>query len=148
MKNVNHHYYRFQSIILLCVMGAYALPLIVIGLLEGFLGGALAIAGAISAIFLIPTLYYCFQWHHYATVNLTNIQRVTLREISSGFFKFVGFKVTLSIDGKERTFITKEVFNTSVFSRLSLENYLNQTVEVGYNEDREELVIIGLVSNQ
>lgn len=143
MKNVNQHYYRLHSILFLCILLAYALPLLVLGVLRSAFDIVLPILAVITLFFLPPTIYYFGQWYYYGHVQLSNEQTVSLNDIVSHWSRLVAFKVTLHIDGTEKTFVTKAVFAISPMSRLSLERYLHKPVKVGYDPSRDEAIIIG-----
>ena len=53
-----------------------------------------------------------------------------------------GFVVAMNINGSMRKIDTKAIYSSSMFTILSLDEFIGEVVEVGYDEKNDVAVII------
>lgn len=149
LVNTAQTYYRYSFII----VAAVGLPLVLLAaspLL--FLTGSLEeldLIWVFPAILLpeLPLLgfavYYLAQYLYYRRVELDEIQEVFLNRTSTrGATRLVGFRVIVTIDGREREMVTKRVFTAASFGVNLIDDYSGRTALAGYDRNRGELIVL------
>lgn len=149
LVNTAETYYRYNFI----VVTAVGLPLVLLAaspLL--FMIGSLE---ELDLVWVIPvimltglplvgfSIYYLAQYLYYRRVELDEIQETVLGQTSTGSAtRLVGFRVIVSIDGREREMVTKRVFTAASFGVNRIDDYSGRAALVGYDRNRGELIVI------
>lgn len=138
----------FQQFILGALLLILMYPFIVIsnGLRSGsYLWGA---AGVILAICLLPYLIFCL-WRSFRIFRKCEhyrFQKAKLSQPHSGWPRgMMYFTVILEnpADGGKFLADTRPIFNSHSCFGLGLEDYINKTITIAYNEETENVVVIG-----
>lgn len=150
-RNVYEIYYRMNFIILvacLCIMllpgvAPLAVDLFSTGEVSEISFEILFIMEAIILAAFAPFLiYYGIQYFYYKRVKPTDIQTVKLEHIVSGYTRHAGFEIKATVNGKPEIFETKAIFAAGgLFPSLRIDMYINKNVTVGYNADRDEIIM-------
>lgn len=101
---------------------------------------------ALLVVIWVPsTVYYVLQWRRYQSLKLKYVQySVAEKAVVKAMKKNLGFQVEMKINGEMRTLKTRPVFNETKKSPLYAPIYYQRKVQVGYDEARDEAVIIRL----
>ena len=101
----------------------------------------------VPLIYLPFTVYYLVQYIYYRNVTLTNVQTTTLGKASPSVIRgIVGFEAPVYVCGVRTTVTTKRVFSFNyVGSGVNCWSiYSGATVEIGYDEKRNEWIVLSL----
>ena len=149
-KNTAELYYGYNLRLLLIVGGvliaATLLPIVIFwsdvasnG--DGLFALAICIAAIVLSVFL-PAVYYLVQYLYYRKAELTDVQEVFLARTDTNRMRNIGFVVEVNVGGVVRTAVTKRVFTATLIGAPLLDEYSGRAVEVGYNPDRDEVVVL------
>lgn len=92
--------------------------------------------------FLIMFIYYIIRYNYYKRVELKYIQKVKLEKTYPFFNRMSGFVISMNINGSMKKIDTKAIYSSSMFTILSLDEFIGEVVEVGYDEKNDVAVII------
>ena len=92
--------------------------------------------------FLIMFIYYIIRYNYYKRVELKHIQKVKLEKTYPFFNHMSGFVISMNINGSMKKIDTKAIYSSSMFTILSLDEFIGEVVEVGYDEKNDVAVII------
>ena len=100
----------------------------------------------IPLIYLPFTIYYLVQYIYYRNVTLTNVQTTTLGRVNPSIIRrLAGFEAAVYVCGVRMTVVTKRVFSNSLVGDVNLAHrYSGATVEIGYDEKRNEWIVLSL----
>ena len=146
-RNTAERYYRF-SLIIFSVLAVAFIALFYLSMLafdpSGLeKGDVVALFFIIEAIVWLPyVIYYLFQFIYYRNVSFTCIQRVKLDNTDTSFFRTIGFRVQVNVNGNPTWVSTKHVFSAGIIGVNKLDDYAGQTVEIGYNKSRNEWIVL------
>ena len=148
-KNTAASYYKYQLIlfcIVLCLMTFPPTLLFVFALLAtgGDMSGLVALLAVISICMLIwlPfVIYYLYQFVYYRRLEPEHVQTVRLVKTDT-MFRFVGFDVTVTVDGTQKNVSTKRVFAVGMIGVNRLDDYAGQDAEIGYDGNRDEWIVL------
>lgn len=96
---------------------------------------------------LIVLLYYIYRYCYYKKIKLKYIQEVKLEKTYPFFNHMSGFIVSMDVNGIIKKIETKAIYSSSLFTILSLDEFIGEIVEVGYDEANDVCVIIRKISN-
>lgn len=149
--NHNVKYYKANIFITLGLFIFFFLLILVpfIGVLdtkEGF-GSYITMSIMICVPILLMCIYYVVRFTYYKKVSLKYIQEVKLEKTYPFFNHMSGFVVAMNINGSMRKIDTKAIYSSSMFTILSLDEFIGEVVEVGYDEKNDVAVIIRKVEN-
>ena len=113
---------------------------------EGF-GSYITMSIMICVPILLMCIYYVVRFTYYKKVSLKYIQEVKLEKTYPFFNHMSGFVVAMNINGSMRKIDTKAIYSSSMFTILSLDEFIGEVVEVGYDEKNDVAVIIRKVEN-
>ncbi|MBE6131565.1 MAG: hypothetical protein E7183_07565 [Erysipelotrichaceae bacterium] len=144
--NHNVKYYKVNIFITLGLFIFFFLLILVpfIGALdtkEGF-GSYITMSIMICVPILLMCIYYVVRYTYYKKVSLKYIQEVKLEKTYPFFNHMSGFVVAMNINGSMRKIDTKAIYSSSMFTILSLDEFIGEVVEVGYDEKNDVAVII------
>lgn len=144
--NHNVKYYKANIFITLGLFIFFFLLILVpfIGVLdtkEGF-GSYITMSIMICVPILLMCIYYVVRYTYYKKVSLKYIQEVKLEKTYPFFNHMSGFVVAMNINGSIRKIDTKAIYSSSMFTILSLDEFIGEVVEVGYDEKNDVAVII------
>lgn len=144
--NHNVKYYKANIFITLGLFIFFFLLILVpfIGVLdtkEGF-GSYITMSIMICVPILLMCIYYVVRFTYYKKVSLKYIQEVKLEKTYPFFNHMSGFVVAMNINGSMRKIDTKAIYSSSMFTILSLDEFIGEVVEVGYDEKNDVAVII------
>ena len=108
---------------------------------EGF-GSYITMSIMICVPILLMCIYYVVRFTYYKKVSLKYIQEVKLEKTYPFFNHMSGFVVAMNINGSMRKIDTKAIYSSSMFTILSLDEFIGEVVEVGYDEKNDVAVII------
>lgn len=91
-------------------------------------------------LFACLWIYYLVQWIYYRNVKLTEIQETTLAAVEVLWKDVFGFRCEVTMKGLPAVVTTKHVFHT--FFANPLDEYSGKTIEIGYNEKRDEWIVL------
>jgi len=142
-KNLTALYYRTSLISMLFNLVLFSLICVCFAISQNnnyFYYGVL-----LTFIVLFPFIsYFLYKNIYYQLIKLTDIQEVRLQNVIHGRSKkFVGFSITLKVDGLKIKRGTKHIFTTSA-GKLCVSDFKEKDVLVGYNKKTDEVVVIGL----
>lgn len=101
-------------------------------------------AAALMVIFLPFIVYYLSLFIYYKKVTLSNIQKVKLEKTDTSYFGSIGFEVTVEYNGKMITVTTKHVFSAGIVGVNNLDEYSGKTVQIGFDENKDEWIVLAL----
>lgn len=96
---------------------------------------------------LIMVIYYIIRYCYYKKIELKYIQTVKLEKTYPSFNHMSGFVVSMNINGALRKIDTRAIYSSSMLTILSLDEFIGEVVEVGYDEQNDVCVIIKKISN-
>ena len=103
----------------------------------------LIMLGLSFAVWVPTSIYYFVQWRRYRSLKLTHLQyAVVEKAVTKAMKKNLGFQIEMKIHDEMRTLKTRPVFNETKRSQLYAPLFYRQKVRVGYDEERNEAVII------
>lgn len=149
-KNTVANYYKYQLILFCIVLGLMTFPptlLFVFALratggdMSSGVGALLAVIGTCMLIWLPFVIYYLCQFVYYRRLEPEHVQTVRLVKTDS-MFRFVGFEVTVTVDGTQKNVCTKRVFAAGMIGVNRLDDYAGQDAEIGYDGNRDEWVVL------
>lgn len=144
--NHNQIYYKNQFLLSVLLLSILFLLFIPIGLFSGGDVNYLMLLGymlLINTPFIIMSIYYGINYKYYKKVELKYIQKVKLEKTYPGMRYCSGFIVNMNIDGKIYKKETKAIY-TAGFNlfHLGLDEYIGEIVTIGYDENKDNVVII------
>lgn len=93
----------------------------------------------------LPSIVYAFfRYRHYKSAELVYVQRVKLNQTDTCWGNCIGFRIKVRIDGTDHWTVTKHVFTTGPLGSNRLDDYIDKTVEVGYDEKTGEWIVFCL----
>ncbi len=144
VSNTAARYYRSNAGTTVGLLIVFAIAFLTMLFTPYYLLGLLMLA-LIAAIWVPTTIYYVLQWRRYQAIKLKYVQySVAEKAVVKAMKKNLGFQVEMKINGEMRTLKTRPVFNESKKSPLYAPIYYRRKVQVGYDEARDEAVIIRL----
>lgn len=111
------------------------------------LGICITMNVVINIPILIMVMYYIYRYCYYKKIELKYIQEVKLEKTFPFFNHMSGFIVSMNINGTMKKVETKAIYSSSMFTILSLDEFIGEVVEVGYDEANDVCVIIRKISN-
>ncbi|MBR6410522.1 MAG: hypothetical protein IKS35_03990 [Clostridia bacterium] len=108
------------------------------------MSGLVALLAVISICMLIwlPfVIYYLYQFVYYRRLEPEHVQTVRLVKTDT-MFRFVGFDVTVTVDGTQKNVSTKRVFAVGMIGVNRLDDYAGQDAEIGYDGNRDEWIVL------
>ena len=147
MKKTNTaaRYYRHMCLVFGVIAALYILVfggIAVIFYVSGESGLPFLIAMIpVALLFLVPMAYALTRYLHYRDADFTDVQRVRLGRTDS-LMRAVGFEIEVVQGGKRVRAVTKRVFGVAPFSPNRLDDYAGETAEVGYDEARDEWIVL------
>ena len=94
--------------------------------------------------------YYIYQYVYYKRIKLTEVQDAKL-ESTDSFFRTIGFNIKVKVgnDEKIKEVTTKHVFFVSgLMSLNSVDDFSGKIAKVGYDENRDQWVVIDVVKEE
>ncbi len=144
VSNTAARYYRSSAGTTVGLLIVFAIAFLTMLFTPYYLLGLLMLA-LIAVIWVPTTIYYVLQWRRYQSLKLKYVQySVAEKAVVKAMKKNLGFQVEMKIDGEMRTIKTRPFFNESKKSPLYAPIYYKRKVQVGYDESRDEAVIIRL----
>lgn len=93
-------------------------------------------------IFVPFAIYFRYKLKEIMNTPLVNVQRVKLEKIVTDYSRLAGFEVEIYVNGTYRKVETPHVFGLGVFGKNLLQNYINQEVDIVYNEKMDKAIVI------
>lgn len=93
-------------------------------------------------IFVPFAIYFRYKLKEIMNTPLVNVQRVKLEKIVTDYSRLAGFEVEIYVNGTYRKVETPHVFGLGVFGKNLLQNYINQEVDIVYNENMNKAIVI------
>ncbi len=114
----------------------------------GILGTALAVVAGVYSLAVLPFAVYAAycQWQMLQHCKSYERHWVKLDEpnTSWNYRQAIGYRVVFEREGKGKIArYTKPVFSGSAFSQFPLSDYNNKTVEIFYDPERDEVILVG-----
>lgn len=149
--NHNVKYYKINIFITLGLFMLFSLVLFlsffnILDSTEG-LASYVLMSVMICSPILIMFIYYIIRYQYYKKVKLKYIQTVKLEKTFPYFNHMSGFVVSMNINGSMKKIDTKAIYSSSMWTILSLDEFIGEIVEVGYDEQNDICVIIKKISN-
>ena len=105
-------------------------------------GGSFWYAAAFWLLIWTPFgVYNAAQYRYYKTVTLSNLQSVEPNGTDTSFFRSVGLRATVDFRGTRTAVVTKHVFGAGLAGPNRIDDYIGRTVEIGYNEKKDEWIV-------
>lgn len=98
---------------------------------------------------LCMTIYYLYKYWYYKKVELKYLQVVKLEKLTPGFNHCSSFVIKMNINGEMKNVETLALYRSGWNALLyfQIDEYVGETVKVGYDEINEVCVIIEKISN-
>lgn len=99
--------------------------------------------------FLCMTIYYLYKYWYYKKVELKYVQVVRLEKLTPGFNRCSSFVIKMNINGEMKNVETLALYRSgwNALLHFQVDEYVGETVKVGYDEINEVCVIIEKISN-
>ena len=98
---------------------------------------------------LCMTIYYLYKYWYYKKVELKYLQVVKLEKLTPGFNRCSSFVIKMNINGEMKNVETLALYRSgwNALLHFQIDEYVGETVKVGYDEINEVCVIIEKISN-